>query len=125
MKLPIIIILQLFSFTILAQVGIGTESPEGVLHVDGAKDNSTTESPNPLQQKNDVIVTSDGNVGVGTITPAVKLEVKGYIKVGTQNDEPSATPSVGMIRYNTEDSKFEGYVSDDGSGSPGWVALHN
>lgn len=125
MKLYIIILLQLFSLSLFAQVGIGTVRPQGILHVDARKDNPTESSPNLTQQKNDVIVTNDGNVGIGTTTPTAKLEVKGYIKVGTQNDEPSVTPSVGMIRYNTDVGKFEGYVADAGSGSPGWVALHN
>jgi len=34
------------------------------------------------------------------------------------------TPEAGMIVYNAEIDKFQGYVQDTGSGTPGWVDLH-
>lgn len=65
-----------------------------------------------------------GNVGIGTDTPAAKLEVIGAIRVG----DNIATPVAGMIRYNTTTNKFQGYTLDvDGNGTtndPGWVNLH-
>lgn len=124
MKILFIAILALFSFSTFAQIGIGTINPKGQFHIDGQKDNSSNAEPTPEQQKNDVVVTADGKVGIGTTTPTAKLEVKGYIKVGTQEDEVATVPSVGMIRFNTISGTFEGYVADAGSGSSGWVALH-
>ncbi len=58
-----------------SQVGINTTNPQGVFNVDGKKDNPTTGVPNVLQQSNDLVVTSDGNVGIGTTTPTRKLEI--------------------------------------------------
>lgn len=57
------------SFSMLyAQVGINTASPQGVLHI------------KPLTGTSDVIVSSasgkEGNVGVGTVTPDRKLEIR-------------------------------------------------
>jgi hypothetical protein len=52
-----------------------------------------------------------GNVGIGTTDPTAKLDVSGAIKIGY--DSISATPTAGMLRYNTTTNKFEGY---DGSG---------
>jgi hypothetical protein len=124
MKTVSIVFLVLFSFTSYAQVGIGTASPQGELHVDGQRDNPTIGTPNPAQEKNDFIVTAEGKVGVGLTSPVAKLEVKGYIKVGTQLDEVATVPVLGMIRFNTTNITFEGYVPDAGSGNPGWVALH-
>lgn len=125
MKSVIVVLFHIFTLSLFAQVGIGTVRPQGIFHVDSKKDNPTDEYPNLEQQKNDVIITNNGQVGLGTLTPSAKLDVKGYIKVGTQNDEPAVSPRAGMIRYNTDIGKFEGYVDDAGSGNPGWVALHN
>ncbi|KPH12470.1 hypothetical protein [Chryseobacterium sp. ERMR1:04] len=59
-----------------AQVGISTSNPQATFHVDGAKDNAATGTPTAAQQANDVVVTSQGRLGVGTITPANALHVK-------------------------------------------------
>ncbi len=58
-----------------AQVGINTTNPQTVLHVDGAKDNAATGAPTAAQQLNDFVVTSAGNVGIGTTTPQKKLDI--------------------------------------------------
>lgn len=59
-----------------SQVGINTANPQGVFNIDGAKDNATTGTPTTAQQANDFVVTSAGNVGIGTTTPSYKLEIK-------------------------------------------------
>jgi hypothetical protein len=66
------------------------------------------------------LVTND-NVGIGTLSPTVKLDVNGYIKVGNTDTAGDATPAAGMIRYNNTTSKFQGYV---GGATPGWVDLN-
>lgn len=82
-----------FIFAQTGQVGIDTEFPKALLHIDGAKDNpkDVTTSPNSTQIQNDVVFTKAGNLGVGTISPTVKLELSngtnnGAIKIvdGTQ-----------------------------------------
>lgn len=78
----------IFTFTLLssitfAQVGINTENPKQVLHVDGNKDNPNTGMPNSTQQINDVVITSNGQIGIGTVTPSAKLDVAGNISVNT------------------------------------------
>ena len=62
-----------FSFS-YAQVGINTTNPQGVFHVDGAKDNPSTGAPTTAQI-NDFIVTSTGNVGIGIVAPQRKLDI--------------------------------------------------
>ncbi|KFF24000.1 hypothetical protein [Chryseobacterium vrystaatense] len=58
-----------------AQVGINTSNPQTVYHVDGGKDNPLTGVPTAAQQLNDFVVTSAGNVGIGTIVPQKKLDI--------------------------------------------------
>ncbi|KQT27020.1 hypothetical protein ASG22_20405 [Chryseobacterium sp. Leaf405] len=81
----------IFSLNLFSQVGINTPNPQGTFHIDGNKDNPVTGFPNVAQQANDLIVTSSGNVGLGTIAPTSKFEINngtnaGAIKIvdGTQ-----------------------------------------
>lgn len=59
-----------------AQVGINTPNPQGVFNIDGAKDNATTGIPTVTQQANDVVVTSQGRLGIGTVAPTNALHIK-------------------------------------------------
>lgn len=74
-----------------AQVGVNTANPQAMFHVDGGKDNPLTGAPSTTQQQNDVVITSAGNVGIGTTTPSRKLEIVSptspalRIKDGSQN----------------------------------------
>jgi len=74
-----IILLHFFAFIITsfsyAQVGIGTQNPQGVFNIDGAKDNATTGAPTTTQQRNDFVVLANGKVGIGTTAPTSNLEV--------------------------------------------------
>ncbi len=74
-----------------SQVGINTTNPLGILHIDGAKDNPATGTPNASQQANDIVATADGRLGIGTLTPTARLELNsgttnGALKItdGTQ-----------------------------------------
>lgn len=69
----------LLSILAFSQVGINTGNPHAIFNVDGAKDNPSTGIPNAAQQANDFVVTSSGNVGIGTVTPAYNLEANGSV----------------------------------------------
>lgn len=76
MKKRIIVACALVSFGVsFAQVGVNTANPQGIFHVDGAKDNNATGTPTAAQQLNDLVVTIAGNVGVGTTSPTAKMEI--------------------------------------------------
>lgn len=88
----------------IAQTGIYTQEPSRPLQIDGAKDNSAT--PTTSELNNDVIVTSDGRLGVGVLNPATKVDVrssdqKGIIGVGTNATQTAASAGTGAIRYST------------------------
>jgi hypothetical protein len=77
-KLLPILLLGIFCST-NAQVGINTNSPLGSFHIDGAKDNSA--SPTPAQQANDMVVTTAGDVGIGTTT----VDASAKLQINTTN----------------------------------------
>lgn len=67
--------------TTYAQTGINIKKPLQTFHVDGKNDNNTTTIPSAIQQKNDFVVTENGDVGIGTIYPSTKLEVNGDVRI--------------------------------------------
>jgi hypothetical protein len=75
MKKIFILLLSLISTYNLAQVGINTENPQGVFHIDAGGDNEQTGSPLPEQQLNDVVVDNLGKMGIGTAFPTHRLHV--------------------------------------------------
>lgn len=62
----------LFSTTLFCQVGINISNPTGVFHIDGM---NNTVSQNIITD--DVVVDAIGNIGVGIISPAAALDVRG------------------------------------------------
>lgn len=64
-----------FTTILNAQVGISTSNPQGIFHVDAGKDNNLSGAPTAVQQLNDFVVTSAGNVGIGTTAPGAKVEI--------------------------------------------------
>jgi hypothetical protein len=91
-------------FSMQAQTGIFTKDPMQTFHVDGAKDNNVV-PPTASQILNDVVVTSEGKLGVGLLNPKTKVDVrsadqKGIIGLGTST-QVAAAAGGGAIRYST------------------------
>lgn len=91
-------------FSLQAQVGVYTKDPMQTFHIDGAKDNSSV-PPSAPQILNDVVVTSEGKLGVGLLNPKTKVDVrsadqKGIIGLGTST-QTAAAAGGGAIRYST------------------------
>ncbi|MFY7884694.1 MAG: hypothetical protein ACOVOV_07625 [Dolichospermum sp.] len=81
-----IAMLLLASTQAFSQVGIGNQNPQGILHIDGAKDNPTAGAPSTAQALNDVIVNATGAVGIGTINPQTTLHVNNPLSATTTNN---------------------------------------
>ena len=98
-KLQILAII-LLGITANAQVGINTENPQQVFHIDGQKDNPTNEAPNATQQVNDFVVTENGNVGIGTTNPNGKLHINGNMILGDAESTSGSTNVSTVVRDN-------------------------
>ena len=70
-----------------------------------------------------ILQSSGGNIGIASTSAAVKLDVNGYIKVGSSDSTGDAIPVVGMIRFNTTTSTFEGCTAVV-TGVATWTPLH-
>jgi hypothetical protein len=84
-----------------AQIGINTNNPQTVFHVDGSKDNALTGTPSDTQVANDFVVTNEGKVGIGTITPQANLEVKGKVILSGVKDNQLVVSNKSLAIDNT------------------------
>ncbi|PXW06318.1 hypothetical protein C8D70_1272 [Chryseobacterium sp. CBTAP 102] len=71
--------LTTFSLVAKSQVGINTPNPQGVFNVDGLKNNPATGVPTAAQAKDDLVMMSNGNMGLGLTTAGTTLDVNGAI----------------------------------------------
>lgn len=94
-------IIPLFS---KAQVGIGTKNPQGLFHIDASKNNSTTGFPSTNQQQDDFVILNDGKIGIGTLSPSTRLDLRNpnntnnVIAIG-YTDASASEAGAGAIRY--------------------------
>lgn len=98
-----------FSVLVYGQTGVQTKQPQGVLHIDGKKDNSAT--PTLSQRQNDVVITADGYLGVGVLSPNTRVDVRSgeptaIVGIGQTNRAATAV-GAGVLRYNTTDKMME------------------
>lgn len=75
-------------FSLQAQIGINTERPQALLHIDAKSNNSLTGVLPDAEVLDDVVITSEGNIGIGTIAPKRKLHI---VTGGT-----STSPQIGL-----------------------------
>jgi|GEM_PF-4862619 len=76
------------SFNVYAQVSINISNPQALFYVNGAKDNAITGLPSIMQQLNNIVINSNGNMGIGTNSPTNKLHINGSLRLvdGTQDN---------------------------------------
>ena len=71
------------TFSIYSQIGINTENPLKIFHIDGGSDGSATAA----QIANDVVIDANGNLGLGTINPLAKLDIQGKMRLQDGNEQ--------------------------------------
>lgn len=107
--------------TTINTVAIGNHSSSEYNNCVAIGNNSMNTGENEIMLGSNHTVLIPGNLGIGTSSPVCKLEINSNdaIKVptGTIAERPSVAEN-GMIRYNTDSNKFEGYANGS------WVELH-
>ncbi|PXV68896.1 hypothetical protein CLV62_101162 [Dysgonomonas alginatilytica] len=92
------------SYQLLAQIGINTESPQQLLHVD-AKGNTSANS----NVSDDVVIDKSGKVGVGVLSPTAKLHIETTVSL----------PAIHLADGSEGDGKILG--SKDANGNMTWL----
>ncbi|MCZ4245929.1 hypothetical protein [Pedobacter punctiformis] len=94
-----------FNTAFAQKTGIGTRNPvaSSTMHIDGAKNNAT--APAATKNNDDVVVMADGKLGIGTITPVTRVDLrsndqKGIIGLGTNTGQTAVQAGAGAIRYS-------------------------
>ncbi len=84
--------------TTYAQVGVNTKAPFGWFHVDAMGDTGGTQAT-PTNDSDDIIITSDGRMGIGTAAPSsgVKLDINGKVRIRGGN------PQIGKVLTSSND----------------------
>lgn len=87
----------------LAQIGINTDSPQQIFHIDAQKNTSGTSNV-----EDDIVVSQAGNMGLGTTSPTAKLHIE------------TSTETAMRLKDGTEGAKKMLY-SKDANGNLSWT----
>ena len=89
------------------------ESPTGKI-VTGFIGINTTSNTHPIQIGDDIVVTDSGDVGIGTLSPQLKLDVSGEARFKSYS-EKTATPSVNGTIATFDLSSANTFIFDTSS----------
>ena len=107
MKIIISLLFLILSTISFAQIGINTDEPQQLVHIDALHD--TQVHPTPVNYYDDVVVTSSGKIGLGTLSPDARLHIN---TAGTPT-----TPVIGLRLQDGSEANGYGWTSDnDGYG---------
>ncbi len=112
----LLVLLLIIPFTGFSQIGIQTDNittSNILLYIDPAKDNATSGTPTASQTKEDIVIDKSGNVGIGTTTPTVKLDI---VTTGT----PISPVKGFSIRDGYQVDKY--VLTSDATGTAYWQA---
>lgn len=104
-----------------SQIGINTENPKALLHIHPNKDTNVTND-----SINDFVITKEGKVGIGTLTPTNKLTISAetstsdiYLPNGaTAGAVLTSADSLGNAYWNTGSLQFYTIGIGEGNATP-------
>lgn len=90
-KCILLIISLLLAELCISQVGINTENPRGVFHIDTKGDTSAQGA----NFSDDIVADTEGKMGIGTLTPQAKLDINGNLRIA---DAPAIANASVLVR---------------------------
>lgn len=100
-----------FGCNVAAQIGINTEKPLSLLHVDAAANNGTGTVLDPSLTYDDVVFTNEGKIAAGKTTAIANLDIRatsGNSAIGIGNTtQTAAQAGAGAVRYNSSTKCLE------------------
>lgn len=111
-KLYIILLLLGVSACLSAQIGVNTSNPQVLFHIDPKQNNNATGIPTLVQTEDDIVITQNGFMGIGTITPETKLDIRKH----TSTDELLFIDNGGALIPNQ-------YLISDSQGNTLWSSV--
>lgn len=104
----------LLPLSLFAQVGINTITPAGIFHLDGKQDNTSPGGLIPAHTINDFIIDSNGNVGIGTITPQARLDIQADTLYGAFRMVDGTQKSGRVLMADSNGNAFWGMTKGGG-----------
>lgn len=84
MKYRVVLLLTGLFFALFVEaqsVGVNTNFPLGRLHIDSKGDNTAATTVNSVETADDILINTQGHLGIGTANPTNKLHVRGLMKI--------------------------------------------
>lgn len=104
-KIYILFLGAMSGLPMLSQIGINTDTPLQLMHIDAANNNTSSLS---TKYTDDVVVDASGNVGIGTVSPTAKLDVRGGVTINDGSQIPgfmwTATDTDGKASWQVKTS---------------------
>lgn len=106
----IVYLLSSVGCNVAAQLGINTEKPLSLMHIDAAANNGTN-TVDPALFSDDVIFTDEGKLAAGKTTAIANLDIRatsGNSAIGIGNtSQTAAQAGAGAVRFNTSTKCLE------------------